>query len=116
MFYIMLCEIYSSYSLDDWMLLKDYGHLLGSPGESLHALRMPGTQTAAFDFVLTLMVAWIFSAVTQIPLVLVTIFLLSFSVFMHYLFGVMTHDVKWLLTIASTVLKMIFEPNCKKSA
>jgi hypothetical protein len=108
----MICNLYLTKSLEDFMIFKEYGEIFGKPGESVHKLRMFGTQTAAFDFILTIIFAWIFSALTQIPLVLVTIALLSASVAVHYLFGVQTHDVKWLMMIATEVLRAVLKPTC----
>ena len=109
----MICNIYLTKKLEDFMIFKEYGHIFGTPGESVHQFRMYGTQTSAFDFIFTIVFAWIFSAITQIPLVLVTIALLSASVVIHYLFGVQTHDVRWLLMIATEILKVTLKPACE---
>ena len=50
---------------------------------------------------------------TQIPLVLVTIFVLTASVIIHYLFGVKTHAVKWVMEKFAEILNCIFQKNCE---
>jgi hypothetical protein len=94
------------------MIFKEYSEIFGKPGESAHKMRMFGTQTAALDYILSILLAWIISALTQIPLVLVTITVLLFSVIIHYLFGVKTHAVKWLMSITTELFKSVLHHKC----
>lgn len=109
----MICNIYLTKTMEDFMIFKEYGGIFGKPGESVHKMRVPGTQTAAVDFILSIIFAWIISAMTQIPLVLVTIFVLTASVIIHYLFGVKTHAVKWVMEKFAEILNCIFQKNCE---
>lgn len=61
---------------------------LGVPGEGVHKVRVPGTDTAAADYVMTLLAAWLISAVFKASLVSVTVALFVAGVVAHRIFCV----------------------------
>ena len=60
--------------------------IFGEVATGVHALRVPGTDAAAADYILTLLLAWALSAAFQWDLVLVTIALFTLAVFLHWWF------------------------------
>jgi hypothetical protein len=70
------------------MDLCKYSDALGSPGTGLHRARIPGTNTAAADYVLTLLAAWLISAMFAFPLVPTTVVLFICGSVLHLLFCV----------------------------
>ena len=68
--------------------LCNYSELLGKPGIGLHTARIPGTNTAAADYLMTLLAAWGFSALVKTPLVPTTVILFLVGTLAHYLFCV----------------------------
>ena len=70
------------------MSLCQFKDALGIPGQGVHAFRVPGTTTAAADYVLTLLLAWVISATTSLPLVPTTVVLFLLGSWMHYAFCV----------------------------
>ena len=69
-------------------MLCQFSDALGTPGEGVHAMRIPGTNTPAADYVMTLAGAWLISATTGAGLVDATIVLFLLGVFLHKLFCV----------------------------
>ena len=68
--------------------LCQFQDALGAAGAGVHRLRVPGTNTAAADYVTTLLVAWFLSAWLGCSLVLTTVTLFLLGVFLHWLFCV----------------------------
>ena len=62
--------------------------IFGEVKKGMHALRVPGTDAAAVDYILTLLLAWALSATFKWDLVLVTIILLALAVLFHWWFCV----------------------------
>ena len=60
--------------------------LFGAPRQGVHACRVPGTDAAAADYLLTLLAAWGLSAAFGWDLVLVTIALFALAVLLHWCF------------------------------
>jgi len=73
-----------------------YKDIFGKIGEGAHSMRIPGTNTAAVDYILTIFLAIFVSYITKWPLVLTTIFFFVFGIILHTLFGVKTAAVKTL--------------------
>ena len=69
-------------------MLCQYAEAFGVAGQGLHRLRVPGTSTAAFDFLLTILVAWGIAAGCQLPLVPMTVGLFLLGSLLHKLFCV----------------------------
>eukprot|EP00951_Prasinocladus_malaysianus_P011535 scaffold85168_cov19-Prasinocladus_malaysianus.AAC.2 len=63
---------------------------LGRPGVGVHRARLPGTDTALWDFVGTIAAAWGLSAATGIRASLTTIALLVAAEALHWAFCVRT--------------------------
>jgi hypothetical protein len=61
---------------------------LGVPGKGIHGPRVPGTDCAAADYLLTIILAWIIAAKfkNKVSLVNVTIALFSASTVLHQVF------------------------------
>ena len=75
-----------------------YKHILGVPKEGVHEMRVPGTDTAFVDYVLTLIGAWLLTRVSKnkIPLVFATVLLFLVGEVLHYVFCVPTQTLKFL--------------------
>ena len=69
-------------------LLYEYRDLFGKPGEGIHRIRIPGTTTAATDYLVTLLLAWFISAIAKTPLVTTTMGLFVLGMVCHWTFGV----------------------------
>lgn len=63
-------------------------NMFGKSGEGIHSIRFLGTPI--MDYIFTIILAMILTWLTKIPLVLTTIGLFVFSIFIHMLFGVKT--------------------------
>jgi hypothetical protein len=74
--------------------LLSYRSLLGDPYEGVHRFRF--LDTAAVDYVATLVAAILTSYSTDIPLVLSTIGWFVGSIVLHMLFGVDTESTRYL--------------------
>jgi hypothetical protein len=70
--------------------------IFGKVGEGVHKIRIPGTDTAMVDYVLTLLLAILLTFITKWPLVLTTILMFIIGIILHTLFGVETKAVKTL--------------------
>ncbi len=62
--------------------------MFGTPGEGIHAARVPGTDTAAVDYIVTLLAAWMLSAAFKWSLVNTTVALFVGGIVAHWLFCV----------------------------
>ncbi len=70
------------------MTLCHLGDVGGTPGQGIHALRVPGTCTAMFDFVGTLLAGWLLSWISNVDLSTTVMLLLACGMFFHKLFCV----------------------------
>lgn len=77
------------------MLFCPFKHILGHPKTGLHKLRMVG-DTAMFDYIGTLLIAFFITYQWKIPLEISTIFVFVFSMLLHWLFCVSTNSNRWL--------------------
>ena len=75
------------------MIFQQYSNIFGLPGQGLHQYRI--CDAALIDYALTIISAIIICKFTKIPLVICTVFLFIFGMFMHYLFGVNTSSIQW---------------------
>ena len=66
----------------------DYRDIFGKSGEGIHKYRIPGTDTAAIDYIATLLLAWAISAKFKTSLVLTSIVLFLVAMICHWLFCV----------------------------
>lgn len=71
-----------------------YKNILGIAGKGVHKYRI--LNTAMFDYIGTLIIAWITTYFSNIPLVLTTIFWFVAGIILHMLFGVETNTIKYL--------------------
>ena len=62
---------------------------------SLRSVRFE--KTALFDFILTIIGALILTKMTKIPLVITTVLLLVGGELIHYMFGIQTNTIKYLM-------------------
>jgi hypothetical protein len=69
---------------------------LGPAATGVHKVRVPGTNTALFDYALTILGSWALAALTKLPLVFVTVVLFILGSLLHYLLGVQTQIWSWL--------------------
>ena len=68
--------------------------MFGVPGKGVHKYNMMGTSIV--DYVLTLILAFVWTYFTGFPLVLSTILWFLVGMLMHILFGVKTHALEYL--------------------
>lgn len=66
---------------------KDY---LGIPKEGIHRLRIPGTDAAAADVLMSLALVWALSAFSKIPMTLCFILVFTLAFVLHLVFCVQT--------------------------
>jgi len=71
---------------------KKFKNKLGIPGKGIHRYRF--LNTAIFDYVLTIIMAFVTTYLLHTPLVLTTIAWFILGICMHVLFGVETNSVK----------------------
>ena len=72
-----------------------YKHALGVPKKGKHEMRIPGTNTAAFDYILTIVGAWLLTRLTKIPIVLTTVLLFILGEVLHYMFCVPSQTLQF---------------------
>jgi hypothetical protein len=73
-----------------------YKNALGEPGVGIHEKRIPYTNTAAADYLMSIGGAWLLTASTKMPLVLTTILVLVLGEVFHYMFCIPTQTLKYL--------------------
>jgi len=73
---------------------KRYKNIFGNPGEGIHKYRF--LNTAIIDFIGAIVLACLMTYITDIPLVLTTIWSFELGLLLHVLFGVETSSVKYL--------------------
>ena len=74
--------------------LSKYKNIFGEPGKGLHQYKFKGT--AIIDYLATIMIAFIITYFTDIPLVITTILILILGILFHYLFGIKSHVIRYL--------------------
>jgi hypothetical protein len=68
--------------------LCSFRSALGTPGAGVHRFRVPGTNTAAADYLFTLLGAWGLAAGLRLPLVPTTVGLYLLGALCHWVFCV----------------------------
>lgn len=71
---------------------KAYKNIFGKPGTGVHKLKFKGT--SLFDYFGTILLAFILTYMSNIPLVLSTIILFIIGIVSHYLVGIKTMTIK----------------------
>ena len=74
--------------------LSKYKNIFGEPGKGLHQYKFKGTSVIDYGF--TIVVAFIVTYYTDIPLVITTIVLLILGILFHSLFGIRSQALKYL--------------------
>jgi hypothetical protein len=74
--------------------LSKYKNIFGKPGTGIHQYKFKGT--AIVDYLATILVAFLITYFTDIPLVITTIGLLILGILFHYLFGIESHAIRYL--------------------
>ena len=74
--------------------LKIYKNILGIPRKGTHSYRI--MDVALVDYILTILLSFITTYISKIPIVITTILWFSISIFIHMLFGVETNTIKYL--------------------
>lgn len=72
----------------------DYRYIFGKPGEGVHKHRLAGS--AAVDYIMSIIVAAILSHITDMPLVISTIFILLLGIVLHSAVGISTGATRFL--------------------
>jgi hypothetical protein len=83
--------------------LKKYRNIIGEPGTGIHRFKFKGT--SYMDYFITILGAFFLTYVTDIPLVITTIFLLLLGIFSHALFGIETESIKFIKNLFSNLVK-----------
>ena len=71
-----------------------YKYIFGKPNKGVHSYRF--LDTAIIDYVFTILLSIFTTFVTQIPLVLTTIFWFIVGIIAHLIFGLETNTIKYL--------------------
>jgi len=71
-----------------------YKFMFGVPNKGIHKYKI--LNTAMFDYFSTILLAFILSKLTKIPLVISTIILFIVGILSHYLFGIKTDATMFL--------------------
>jgi hypothetical protein len=74
--------------------LAKFKKIFGEPGKGIHKYNIMGTAIA--DYLLTLLLAFAWTYITGLPLVLSTILWFIVGIVSHMLFGVKTHTLEYL--------------------
>ena len=74
--------------------LSKYKNIFGEPGKGLHQYKFKGTSVIDYGF--TIVVAFIATYYTDIPLVITTIVLLILGILFHSLFGIRSQALRYL--------------------
>ena len=72
---------------------KKHKDIFGKPNTGLHKYKL--LDTALVDYILTILLAIVFSYYTKVPLVLSTILWFVIGIVSHMLFGVDTEAIKY---------------------
>lgn len=75
-------------------VFKKYSQLFGEKGKNFHSWRY--ADAALFDYIGTLLFAYIINYWTQTPIVLATIMAFTIGIIFHILFGVQTNVLSYL--------------------
>ena len=78
----------------DMSLLKEYKDILGKPKQGVHSYRI--LDVALTDYLMTIVLAFMLSYYTEIPVVITTIGLFTVGILLHIIFGVPTNTTRWL--------------------
>ncbi len=73
---------------------RKYQHLFGIEKKGVHKYRLLGTPMV--DYILTLVVSFLTTYLTKLPLVLSTIVWFIIGIILHILFNVKTNTLEWL--------------------
>ena len=73
---------------------KQFKHLFGVPTKGIHQYRL--LDVAIFDYLMTILLAFLISYLTGIPVVISTILTFILGIVLHILFGVATSSSRWL--------------------
>lgn len=71
---------------------KEYKNIFGKPGTGVHKLKFKGT--SLFDYFATIVLAFVVTYMSNIPLVWSTIILFIIGIVLHYLVGIRTMAIK----------------------
>ena len=74
--------------------LSKWKNIFGKPNQGIHAIRF--NNVAIVDYFITIIMAFILSAITKIPVEITTIFSFALGIISHILFGVNTTTTKFL--------------------
>ena len=74
--------------------LSKWKNIFGKPNQGIHAIRF--NNVAIVDYFITIIMAFILSAITNIPVEITTIFSFALGIISHILFGVNTTATKFL--------------------
>lgn len=86
--------IFENYIKMNFCIFSKFKNLFGESNKGIHKYKL--LDTSIIDYLLTLVLAFLVSYFTKLPLVLSTIFSFILGIFLHILFGVETNVVKYL--------------------
>ena len=78
------------------MDLCKFKNLLGTPKQGIHALRIPGTDAAAADVLMSLGLVWFLAAVPKIPITFAFLLVFGFALILHLIFCVSTPETNFI--------------------
>lgn len=77
--------------------LSKYKYIFGIPETGVHSIRF--MNVAVIDYILTIILAFFLSYISNIPVVITTIFSFIFGIISHIVFGVPTSTTRFLRII-----------------
>lgn len=78
------------------MNLCRFQNSLGTPKQGIHALRIPGTDAAAADVLMSLGLVWFLAAVPKIPITFSFLIVFGGALILHLVFCVQTAGTKFI--------------------
>lgn len=86
----------------DVCIFSKYRHILGKEKQGVHSYRF--MDVALFDYILTIILAFLLTYITSIPVEITTIFSFFIGIVSHLLFGVRSNTTKWLEKITNNLI------------
>ena len=86
-------------------IFSNYKDIFGKPNTGVRKYRI--MDVSMVDYIMTIIGAFILSYLTYIPVEITTIFLFSFGIILHILFGVETNTSKFIKKITNNSINCI---------
>ena len=87
-------------------MLCQYKDIFGQPNKGFHKWRIPYLNMALFDVLGTILIIWLITRWSKVDWIVVSMMILTLTVFLHLLFCVPTHleQYAWIILILLALL------------